>query len=85
MSETFIGVRGVDEDVFRKFRARAVERRIKLGLAITQAMKRLLEEDNQKQNTSNLSKLLKIKPFSFGKGTEKISEEIDNILYGRKG
>ena len=32
----------------------------------------------------NPKNLLKVKPFDWGKGTERTSKEIDEILYGNK-
>ena len=84
MGKTFIGVRDVDEDTFRKFKAMSIEARTKLGIVLTLAMKKLLDErKKQQKNRKNSAKcLLDIKPFDWGPGTEKTSEEIDEILYG---
>lgn len=83
MTKTFIGVREVDEEVFRQFRAMTVRRRIKLGEAITKAMENLLEEQKIKEKKKKrLHYLDEVKPLSFGNGTENTSEEIDKIVYG---
>jgi len=73
-----ITIRGLDESVFRRFKAKAVEEGMKLGEAITQAMEMWIRQRSIKPTGS----LLEIKPFNWGKGTEKISIEIDKILYG---
>ncbi|MBU0760958.1 MAG: hypothetical protein KJ600_02210 [Nanoarchaeota archaeon] len=80
MVKTFIGVREVDGEVFRRFRARAVENKIRLGKALSLAMKEFLEERKQpKVDIRNLDKINgMIKP---GKKV-RWSEEIDEILYG---
>jgi len=74
-----ITVRGVDDRVFRKFKAKAVEEDMKLGEALTQAMElwiRHVEERRLK------ARLLDIKPFSWGEGSEKTSTQLDEVLYG---
>lgn len=81
MGKTFIGVRDVDEEVFRKFRALTVEEKMKLGEALTLAMKRMIQEKKKERKEGNTKLLLEVKPFDFGKGTENLSEEIDDILY----
>ena len=78
MVKTFIGVREVDKKIFHKFRTKALEKKMKLGNAITFAMK-IWIEDQDRINKKNQAALLK--PFSFGNGTEKLSTEIDGILY----
>ena len=78
MKKTFIGVREVDKEIFHKFRTKALERKIKLGNAMNFAMK-IWIENQEKENKNRNTKLLE--PFSFGKGTEKLSREIDKILY----
>ena len=83
MEKTFIGVRDVDEATFRKFRALAVQERMKLGEALSLAMRKLLEEGEQEhEDKVDTKNLLKIKPVKIGKKKVKWSEEIDEILYG---
>ena len=86
MTKTFIGVRDVDEEVFRKFRAMTVEERMRLGEALTKAMNSFLKEkreEKQKKHLRGVDYLLKVKPFDFGPGTERTSEEVDEIVYGK--
>jgi hypothetical protein len=42
MEKINIGIRDVDEETFRKFRAMAIERKLRLGEAIDKAMKLML-------------------------------------------
>lgn len=79
MAKTFIGVRDIDEDTFRKFRVLSVKRKVKLGEALTLAMKNVIE--NEKGDETK-KRPFQVKPVDFGYGTKKISEEIDKILYG---
>ena len=80
MEKTSIGVRDVNEDIFRRFRAMAIEERLRLGDALSKAMEKMLKEKKEKHG-KKLNFLLEIKPFDFGKGSEKTSLEIDKILY----
>jgi len=82
MKKELITVRNVDEDVLRKFKARAIEEKMKIGEALTQAMSKWLRE--KKSITVNPKILLRAKPFDWGPGTEATSKEIDEILYGSK-
>ena len=80
MEKIFIGVREVDEETFRKFRAKAVQEKIKLGMALTKAMQKWLDE--KKEEKPKKIRLPQVKPFSFGPGTENLSSQIDKIVYG---
>ncbi|MBI2543417.1 MAG: hypothetical protein HYW24_04495 [Candidatus Aenigmarchaeota archaeon] len=82
MGKTLIAVRGVDEDAFRKFRALTIEERMKLGDALTMAMKHWLEE-GKKRAGPDPKNLLKIKPITIGKKKVRWSDEIDEFLYGK--
>ncbi len=80
MENTFLGIRGVDKEEFRKFRAVALEKNMKLGEAITKAIKKYREElKNEKKG--NPKNLLKIKGIIATKEKVKWSREIDDILY----
>ncbi|MGI0046900.1 MAG: hypothetical protein ACREBB_06910 [Nitrosotalea sp.] len=82
MKKDLITVRDVDEQVLRNFRARAIQKKMKMGDAITDAMKRWVKEVDRQGTDSRI--LLKAKPFDWGQGTHKTSKEIDEILYGSK-
>ena len=73
-----ITVRGVDEEVFRRFKARAVEEGMRLGEALTQAMEMWLQQRSLKPK----ARLLDIRPFNWGEGSKRVSVEIDRIIYG---
>jgi len=83
MDKTFIGVRDVDEEAFRKFRALAIERRLKLGEALTEAMKMMLRERRTRDAKPEIENFLKMRSIKTGKKV-KWSEEVDEILYGSK-
>ncbi len=82
MKKDLITVRDVDEKVLRNFRAHAIQKKMKMGEALTDAMKRWIKEDKIQEPDPKL--LLKIKSFDWGLGTENTSEEVDEILYGSK-
>lgn len=72
-----VSIKNVEEDVFRDFKAESVREGLKIGKALTLAMKVWLESRETKPKLS----LLDLKAKSWEKGTEKTSEEIDKILY----
>ncbi len=82
MEKTFIGVRDIDVETFRKFRSMAVANKMKLGDALTKAMKNLIEQRGE-VNKPDMSNFLKVKPL---KGDKKVrwGTEVDEILYGWK-
>ncbi|MBI4016448.1 MAG: hypothetical protein HY363_02025 [Candidatus Aenigmarchaeota archaeon] len=72
-----VTVRDVNEEVFKEFKANAVQRGLKLGSALTLAMEKFM---SQKRKT----KFTALKPVAWGKGTEHASDEVDSILYGEQ-
>ncbi len=86
MTKKMIAVRDVDEEIFRSFRAKAIEHRMNLGSAVTVAMRQWVETDKPKKTAQRRVHKIKggVKPFNWGKGTENTSNEIDEILYGSK-
>jgi hypothetical protein len=82
MNKDLITVRDVDEKVLRNFRARAIQKKMKMGEALTDAMRRWIKEAKRKGTDPKI--LLKITPFDWGRHTHKTSTEIDKILYGSK-
>lgn len=79
-----IAIRGVDEDILRRFRAKSIEERMKMGDALNLAMKHWVYEERVKKMKPDPRKLLKIKPIRVGGKKVRWSEEIDEILYGLK-
>jgi len=75
-----ITIRDVDERVFREFKTEAVRDGSTLGNALTRAIELWLKHSNQrKKDKKSLSHL---KSFDWGEGTEKVSIEVDETLYG---
>lgn len=78
MEKTFIGVRDVDVEAFRKFRELAVQRKLKLGDAFKEAV--TIWEKEETKMRPNIRNLLKMKKIKVGRKV-RWSEEIDEILY----
>ncbi|MBI2147939.1 hypothetical protein HYU19_05745 [Candidatus Woesearchaeota archaeon] len=74
---TQVAIRDVDSDVFREFKAEAVHQGLKMGSALTLAMEKFLSEAKGKK-----SLLEGWKPTRWGKGTEHLSEQVDDVMYG---
>ena len=75
-----ITARDVDEEVFRKFKAVVVQKGMKTGTALTQAVRGWIKEEGEKKK----KKTLKITPWDWGPGHERDSERVDEVLYGWK-
>ena len=72
-----VSIKDVDENIFREFKAESVRNGLKIGKALTLAMQLMLQKKEKKPKM----KFLDLKPRDWGKGTERVSEEIDSILY----
>jgi len=70
-----LSVRDVNEEVFQEFKAKAVSEHLTVGKAMTLAMKQWMHIHEPKKS------FLRLKPISFGKGTENLSRNIDKELY----
>ncbi len=73
-----ITIRNLQETIFRRFKARAVEEDMKLGDALTQAMEMWLGMRKEKPK----HKLTGLPMSDWGKGNEHVSKNVDKILYG---
>jgi hypothetical protein len=71
-------VRDVDPEVVMEFKAAAVKEGLPMGKALTQAMEVWRNLPRRKPKRS----MAAFKPFKGPKGTERLSEEIDKVLYG---
>jgi hypothetical protein len=74
-----ITIRGLQESIFRRFKAKAVEDDMKLGDALSLAMEAWLKRGRTQAPKGKLSDL---KITNWGKGTENSSMEVDKIVYG---
>ncbi len=71
-----ITVKDVDEATFSELKTAAIKQKITVGNALNIAMHTWLSEQRKPK-----LKLTEWKTFNGGKGTEHLSEEIDDILY----
>ena len=72
-----VSIKDVDEHIFREFKAESVREGLKIGKALTLAMQMMLEKSEKKPKM----RFLDLKPRDWGKGTERVSEEIDSVVY----
>lgn len=79
--KNLITVRDVNEQVLRRFKAKIAENKMKMGQALTQAMKQWIEREEEESESINMKILLKAKPFDWGRKTETASKQIDEFLY----
>jgi len=66
-----VAIRNLDEETFRKFRAIAIEERMKTGEALTMAMRKWIKEKETGKNKPNPRNLLKIRGIIRTKTTRK--------------
>lgn len=72
-----LSIKNVEGEVFREFKAESVREGLEIGKSLTLAMKLWIDMHQRKPKMS----FLDMKPRNWGKGTERLSEEIDKILY----
>ncbi len=72
-----LSVKNVEQKVFQEFKAESIREGFSVGKSLTLAMKLWLDQKNRKKKKS----LLEYTPRSWGKGTEHVSEHIDEVLY----
>ncbi len=84
MKRELRAVRGIDEEVYRKFREKTLEERMKVGEALTEAMEKWLKEKRRTKKGPDPKNLLKLEGIIKTKKKVRWSEEIDKILYGGK-
>jgi plasmid stability protein len=72
-------VRNLDEQAYRALRARAVLEGRTVGELITEAIRGYLVRATNLQKRGSLRAL---KPEPFPEGNERLSSEIDSIVYG---
>ena len=74
-----VSVRGVEEDAFIEFRAKAVSRGLKTGKALSEAMKEWAGKNETRQKKKSF---FDMKPFNGGNAD--LSSNVDKYLYGGK-
>lgn len=74
--ETQITVKDVDETTFHELKAYAVKHKLTVGRTLSLAIHSWLRQEKKPK-----LKLSDIKPFKGGKGSERYSEQVDEVLY----
>jgi len=77
-------VRNIDEEIWRKFKAKTAEEKLRAGTALNEAMKMWVRERDIKEFIPNPKNILKLEGIIKGKKKVRWSEEIDETLYGGK-
>jgi hypothetical protein len=81
MKKSMLTVRDVDEETWRKFKAKTAEEGIKTGPALTEAIKEWVRGKNGKFRPDPKN-ILKLEGMIKVKKKVRWSEEIDEFLYG---
>jgi hypothetical protein len=74
-----ITVRGLNDEVFRKFKGKAAERGMKMGVAVTVAMRLFIAQEAKKSARKGGT----IRLSDLTKGRDATSEEVEALLYGK--
>lgn len=72
-----VTIKEVDEHAFRELKAAAVKYKMTVGSAFNLAIENWLWSTRKTK-----SDLKDLKPVSWGRGTERLSEQVDEIVYG---
>lgn len=73
-------IRNLDAQAYRRFKARAALEGKTMGAALSDAMNAWLALPDPAAKTRSLRD---IAPTAFPKGNERLSERVDDIVYGR--
>ena len=74
-------IRNLDEQAYRAIRIRAVQEGRTVGELISEAIRAYLGRPPRKQGPASLREL---RPEPYPKGNERLSSEIDAIVYGTR-
>lgn len=77
MTLTKISIKGIDKKTYKVFKVKCKKEGLKVGQALTLAMQQWLNSEKRKPRLS----FLNFKPTKGKRGTERLSEEIDKVLY----
>ena len=72
-------IRNLDEEAYRELKARAALTGKTVGELVNEAIRRYLSWQGPQLKRGSLRELV---PEKYAKGTERLSEEIDAIVYG---
>jgi hypothetical protein len=72
-------IRNIDEKAYRALKARAALSGKTVGETVNEAIRAYLARPDRTQGTGSLSELV---PRAYPKGNERLSEEVDAVVYG---
>lgn len=75
-------IRNLDDHLYRKAKARAALARKTIGEVVNEALRDYLQTPTQSSRHGTLRDL---RPESYPEGCERLSEEIDALVYGADG
>ncbi|MBI5228318.1 hypothetical protein HY988_07025 [Candidatus Micrarchaeota archaeon] len=77
-----VTLRNFDNELYKELKSEAVKDDITISEALTQAVSVWLSVHKHKKKKKSV---FDFKPVDFGPGSEKSSQEIDQVLYGKDG
>ena len=84
MTKEVLTVRDVDEEVWRRFRAKTEEEGLRTGQALNEALSSWVREKERKGNRPDPRNFLKVEGIVRAGKRVRWSEEIDKVLYGEE-
>ncbi|MBI4258689.1 MAG: hypothetical protein HY619_07020 [Thaumarchaeota archaeon] len=84
MTKEILTVRDVDEEIWRRFRAKTEEEGLRTGQALNEALGIWLKEKERKRKHPDPRNFLKVKGIITAGRRVRWSEEVDKILYGEE-
>lgn len=82
MAREVLTVRDVDEDLWKKFRAKTEEEGLRTGQALSEALGIWIEQKERRREWPDASRFLKVAGIIRPGRAVNWSEEIDDLLYG---
>lgn len=82
MAKEILTVRDVDEEIWRKFRAKTEEEGIKTGQALNEALAVWIKEKERKKKHPDPRNFLEVEGIIRAGRRVRWSEEVDKVLYG---
>ena len=84
MNKEVLTVRDVDEEVWRRFRAKTEEEGMRTGQALSQALDYWIKQKERKSVRLDPRRFLKVQGLVRAGKRVEWSKEIDKVLYGDK-
>jgi plasmid stability protein len=75
-------IRNLNEAAYRELKARAAIEGKSIGEAMTAAIRAYVASSPRNERQSGRPSILDVEPIDLGPGSEHLSEEVDEIVYG---